>query len=100
MSPVGKKPDEWAEITWFNAMLHEEEQRQLLKENEQRRKLIKHELDRQVQEKRQRKIREQKENEAYEKAQADQVRLLKWQEEEKQQRLNDKVLWNKSLRDQ
>ena len=58
LSPVARPKDEWAEITRFNALLHQEEQRQIIRENEQRRKLIKQELDRQVKEKRQRKKRE------------------------------------------
>ena len=76
LSPVARPKDEWAEITRFNALLHQEEQRQIIRENEQRRKLIKQELDRQVKEKRQRKQREQEENKAYERAQADQINLL------------------------
>jgi len=50
--------DEWVAIQKFNTLLHYEEQKQALVREQERRRLIRQELDRQLQEKEQRKIDE------------------------------------------
>lgn len=54
--------DEWVAIQKFNTLLHYEEQKQsMLRENE-RKRLIREELDRQIEAKKQRSENEQEEN--------------------------------------
>ncbi len=58
--------DEWTAIQKFNTLLHYEEQKQSIMRDKERKRLIKLELDKQLQEKRQRKNGEVKENRMYE----------------------------------
>jgi len=59
--------DEWAAIQKFNTLLHYEEQKQAIVREQERRRLIKQELDRQVMEKETRKKDEVLERRMYEK---------------------------------
>ena len=58
--------DEWAAIQKFNTLLHYEEQKQAVLRDKERKRLIKEELDKQLQEKRKKKQREVEENKMYE----------------------------------
>ena len=58
--------DEWTAIQKFNTLLHYEEQKQALLRDKERKRLIKIELDKQLQEKNVRKYREKEENKMYE----------------------------------
>ena len=68
--------DEWAAIQKFNTLLHYEEQKQAIMREQERRRLIKQELDRQVMEKETRKKDEVLERRMYEKLQEEHVKLL------------------------
>lgn len=68
--------DEWAAIQKFNTLLHYEEQKQAIVREQERRRLIKQELDRQVMEKETRKKDEVLERRMYEKLQEEHVKLL------------------------
>jgi Fe-S cluster biosynthesis and repair protein YggX len=50
--------DEWTAIQKFNTLLHYEEQKQSMMRDRERKRLIKQELDKQLQEKKQRKMRD------------------------------------------
>lgn len=58
--------DEWAAIQKFNTLLHYEEQKQAIVREKERRRLIKQELDRQMNEKDQKKQEELQERRMYE----------------------------------
>jgi hypothetical protein len=58
--------DEWAAIQKFNTLLHYEEQKQAILRDKERKRLIKQELDKQLNEKKGRKIVEVEENKMYE----------------------------------
>lgn len=68
--------DEWTAIQKFNTLLHYEEQKQQILREQERRKLIRQELDRQIREKRQKKADEAQEKAMYEKLQHEHVKLL------------------------
>ena len=68
--------DEWAAIEKFNTLLHYEEQKQLIMREKERRRLIKEELDKQVQEKKNRQNNEQDEKRLYEDLMVEHVKLL------------------------
>ena len=58
--------DEWTAIQKFNTLLHYEEQKQAMLRDKERKRLIKEELDKQLQEKKGRKVMEKEENKMYE----------------------------------
>ena len=58
--------DEWTAILKFNTLLHYEEQKQALMREQERKRLIKQELDKQLNEKKGRKLTETEENRMYE----------------------------------
>ena len=58
--------DEWNAIQNFNTMLHFEEQKQSLMREQERKRLIKQELDKQILEKKARKAREAEHDKLYE----------------------------------
>ncbi len=58
--------DEWTAIQKFNTLLHYEEQKQALLRDKERKRLIKEELDKQLNEKRSRKRAEVEEQRMYE----------------------------------
>ena len=58
--------DEWTAIQKFNTLLHYEEQKQAMLREQERRRLIRAELDKQMQEKKERGARELEEQRMYE----------------------------------
>jgi len=68
--------DEWTAIQKFNTLLHYEEQKQTMMREQERRKLIRGELDKQLKEKKERASREMEERLAYEALQTEHVSLL------------------------
>lgn len=76
--------DEWTAIQKFNTLLHYEEQKQSHLRDKERKRLIKQELDKQLGEKNNKKVRERKENEMYEELQQQHLKLLEEREKEKQ----------------
>ena len=59
--------DEWAAIQKFYTLLHYEEQKQAILRDKERKRLIREELEKQLNEKQGRKYREVEENKMYEK---------------------------------
>jgi hypothetical protein len=76
--------DEWTAIQKFNTLLHYEEQKQALLRDKERKRLIRQELEKQLNEKRSRKSREIEEGKMYEKLQDQHIKLLEEREIEKQ----------------
>lgn len=68
--------DEWTAIQNFNTLLHYEEQKQSAMREQERKRLIKQQLDKQVKEKGHRKRRVQEENAMYDDLQAKHIDLL------------------------
>ena len=68
--------DEWVAIQKFNTLLHYEEQKQSLLREAERKRLIKQELDRQVQAKRARATNLDKENHLYDEMHEEHGKLL------------------------
>jgi hypothetical protein len=91
--------DEWQAIQNFNIMLHYEEQKQSALREQERKRLIKDELDRQVREKNKRKKREQQEDSEYEKIQKQHIELLNQKEKERMRDTQQKILNEKESRD-
>mgnify|MGYP001153936529 CR=1 FL=1 len=57
--------DEWTAIQKFNTLLHYEEQKQAILRDQERKRLIREELDRQIQAKNNKQLRENDENKEY-----------------------------------
>jgi hypothetical protein len=91
--------DEWTAIQKFNTLLHYEEQKQALMRDKERKRLIKIELDKQLQEKRHRKSKENEEGKMYENLQEQHLRLLEDREIEKQKEMKSKIMMEKESRD-
>ena len=68
--------DEWTAIQKFNTLLHYEEQKQAMLREQERRRLIRNELDKQMEEKKNREDGELNERRMYETLQEEHVRLL------------------------
>ena len=68
--------DEWTAIQKFNTLLHYEEQKQAMLREQERRRLIRNELDKQMEEKKNREDHEMNERRMYESLQEEHVRLL------------------------
>lgn len=68
--------DEWTAIQKFNTLLHYEEQKQAMLREQERRRLIRNELDKQMEEKKNRENCEMNERRMYESLQEEHVRLL------------------------
>ena len=75
--------DEWTAIQKFNTLLHYEEQKQAMLREQERRKLIRSELDKQLVEKKDRAAGEMSERRMYEALQQEHVKLLGQREQEK-----------------
>ena len=75
--------DEWTAIQKFNTLLHYEEQKQAMMREQERRRLIRTELDKQMNEKKQRENDEMSERRRYEALQDEHVKLLGQRESEK-----------------
>lgn len=68
--------DEWTAIQKFNTLLHYEEQKQAMLREQERRRLIRAELDKQMKEKNQRESEELNERRMYEDLMQEHVKLL------------------------
>ena len=86
-----QEEDEWTAIQKFNTLLHYEEQKQAMAREQERRRLIKQELDRQVAEKEKREKNEKEERRLYEQLQNEHVKLLGQREAEKAQAIREKI---------
>jgi len=84
--------DEWTAIQKFNTLLHYEEQKQQMMREQERRKLIRGELDKQLKEKKERGARELEERRAYEALQSEHVMLLGQREQEKMTQHREKIM--------
>lgn len=84
--------DEWAAIQKFNTLLHYEEQKQAILRDKERKRLIREELEKQLNEKQGRKYREVEENKMYEKLQDQHVKLLEDREVEKHREMKRKIM--------
>lgn len=91
--------DEWTAIQKFNTLLHYEEQKQAILRDKERKRLIKQELDKQLEEKRRRKGKESEEGKMYETLQEQHIRLLEEREAEKQKEMKSKIMMEKESRD-
>jgi len=75
--------DEWTAIQKFNTLLHYEEQKQAMLREQERRRLIRNELDKQLEEKKSREVEEKEERRMYEYLQNEHIKLLGAREQEK-----------------
>jgi len=75
--------DEWVAIQKFNTLLHYEEQKQSIMRDAERKRLIRQELDNQMNEKKRRAQEEKKEQEMYDVLQEQHLKLLDQREREK-----------------
>lgn len=91
--------DEWTAIQKFNTLLHYEEQKQALLRDKERKRLIKEELDKQLNEKNSRKRAEVEERRMYENLQEQHVKLLEEKEVEKAAEIKKKIINEKLQRD-
>lgn len=91
--------DEWAAIEKFNTLLHYEEQKQLIMREKERRRLIKDQLDRQVEDKKNRENNELNEKRQYEELMVEHVKLLGQREQEKADQYRAKINAEKESRD-
>jgi len=78
-----EEDDEWTAILKFNTLLHYEEQKQALMREKERKRLIKVELDKQLQEKNGKRRQAQDEDKMYEGLQNQHLKLLEQREIEK-----------------
>ena len=96
---TNKEDDEWAAILNFNTKLHLEEMKaEIIKEKEQK-KFMKTQLDRQLAEKKQHKMYENKEDKDYYHKQMDHLGYLEMKEKEKKEAFKNKVMSAKQSRD-
>jgi hypothetical protein len=92
--------DEWQAIQNFNIMLHYEEQKQAVLREQERKRLIKAELDRQIKEKDKMKQREVAEGKEYEELQKNHIALLEEKERDRLDENSRKIENEKRNRDQ
>ena len=91
--------DEWTAIQKFNTLLHYEEQKQLMAREQERKRLIKSELDRQLREKKDREAAEVDEKRMYENLMMEHVKYLGHRESERNQAQLRKIMAEKESRD-
>lgn len=91
--------DEWTAIQKFNTLLHYEEQKQALVRDQERRRLIREELDKQIKEKRAKEEAEKVERAMYEELTAQHVKLLGQREQEKADQIRNQIMAEKESRD-
>lgn len=91
--------DEWTAIEKFNTLLHYEEQKQMILKEQERRRLIKAELDRQIKDKHNREANENDEKRMYESLMVEHVKLLGQREQEKLDQQKAKIEQEKMSRD-
>ena len=94
-----EEEDEWTAIQKFNTLLHYEEQKQAILRDKERKRLIKEELDKQLQEKNSRRRAEVQERRMYENLQEQHVKLLEEKEIEKAAALKARIMQEKMSRD-
>lgn len=92
--------DEWTAIQKFNTLLHFEEQKQAMLRDAERKRLIREELDRQINSKKDRNNYEQDENKAYDDMAEEHAKLLEQREIEKADATKKKIMNDKACRDQ
>ena len=92
--------DEWTAIQKFNTLLHYEEQKQAILRDQERKRLIRDELDRQVQAKAQKQFRENDENKEYDEMAEEHYKLQEQREKEKADAVMKKIMNDKQSRDQ
>jgi len=92
--------DEWTAIQKFNTLLHYEEQKQAILRDQERKRLIREELDRQIAAKNNRMARENEENREYDEMAVEHGKLQELREKEKQDAIMKKIMNDKASRDQ
>jgi hypothetical protein len=92
--------DEWVAIQKFNTLLHFEEQKQALLREEERKRLIKQALDTQIDAKKQREDALKDENALYVQMYEEHGKILEQREKEKVDSVKQKIMNDKSSRDQ
>jgi len=97
--PALDEEDEWAAIQKFNTLLHYEEMRQTAVKEAERKRLIKQELDRQMEDKHYRKYMDKDEDHKYNQLQTMHLGILENREKEKEEEAKRKILNEKSSRD-
>jgi len=97
--PALDEEDEWAAIQKFNTLLHYEEMRQTAMKEAERKRLIKQELDRQLEDKHYRKYMDKDEDHKYNQLQTMHLGILENREKEKEEEAKRKILNEKASRD-
>ena len=92
--------DEWTAIQKFNTLLHFEEQKQAMLRDAERKRLIREELDKQINSKKAKQNNENDENKAYDEMAQEHAKLLEQREKEKADAIKDKIMNDKACRDQ
>lgn len=91
--------DEWTAIQKFNTLLHYEEQKQAIIREQERRRLIRQELDKQIMEKKEREERAVEEQRMYESLMMEHQKLLGRREQDKLNAQREKIQQEKESRD-
>ena len=91
--------DEWTAIQKFNTLLHFEEQKQAMLREAERKRLIKEELDNQVEQKHGRAKDEVDENKLYDQMAEEHFKLLGEREMQKEEATKQKIMNDKFSRD-
>lgn len=91
--------DEWTAIQKFNTLLHYEEQKQAILRDQERKRLIREELDRQIQAKKGKAQRENVENKEYDEMAEEHYKLQEQREKEKADATMQKIMNDKLSRD-
>lgn len=91
--------DEWTAIQKFNTLLHFEEQKQAMLRDAERKRLIREELDKQIDSKKVKAFNENDENRAYDEMAKEHAKLLEQREKEKSDAVKDKIMNDKACRD-
>lgn len=91
--------DEWTAIQKFNTLLHFEEQKQAMLREEERKRLIREQLDQQVKQKQMKEKDEKDESRLYDEMAEEHYKLLEERELQKSQQTREKVMNDKYSRD-
>lgn len=92
--------DEWTAIQKFNTLLHFEEQKQSMLRDAERKRLIREELDKQIDSKKVKAVNESDENRAYDEMAQEHGKLLEQREKDKANAVKEKIMNDKACRDQ
>ena len=90
--------DEWTAIQKFNTLLHFEEQKQAMLRDAERKRLIREELDKQINSKKSKQANETDENKAYDDMAQEHAKLLEQREKQKADAIKDKIMNDKACR--